>query len=156
MVEKKGFVIAFHNDEEKHPYWGLACRDEAIRSLKQNLATKFALRARNGGERDSFPLASIESKLSGRDLEALATVERKVRRGESIFLDFKESDARAHNESDYAQLFLIASIHVTPEHFSFLNPELFSKEDREEIIDIVNRSQNEKLYYLEVRAVSAV
>jgi len=143
-MQKTGFVIAFHNDEELHPYHGLTCKDRAIRLVKPHIPTEILSRLR-GDNKAEFDRVrsriSLEAGITRIDAEVLLFIERKVANGDTIFLDLKRSDAKAHNNSEFSDLFRIVSIRVTLTEFELLDADYFSEEQRREIIDIVERSQ---------------
>lgn len=145
----KGFVIAFHNSEERYPYQGLTCRERAIKNFKPGLPAEILWKLRNGKQEEVLSMISLEAGLLGRDERVLKFISDKIKRGDSIFLDYKEKDAKEHNQSNYAKQFLIASILVTFDSFSFLNADLFSEKDKEDIISIVEKSQGGVLKYMD-------
>lgn len=149
MSRGRGFVIAFHNDEKQHPYLGLTCRERAIRNLKPNLASDILRKLRKSKQEQERALSkiSLEAGVINHSQEILVFIQEKTQRGENIFLDFKEKDARLHNHSECSQHFLIASMLVTPTDFVFLNPGQFSSEDVDLIVSVVERSQNGELQY---------
>lgn len=150
MDKDRGFVIAFHNNETQFPYLGLHCRDRAIRSLKRHISAEIVRNLMDRGRKDQKEVLKrmgLETGILNRDGEVLEFIQRKIAQGDSIFLDFKEQDAIAHNISKSAQLFLIVSILVTPSTFTFLNADRFSRRERDLIVSIVDRSQDGSLKY---------
>lgn len=146
MEKTRGFVIAFHNDEH-NPYHGLTCKDRAIRKLKPYIPYDVLSRLRQVAEsKVEFDKVrgriSLESGIVQGDGEVLVFVDRKVGEGESIFLDLTVEDALRHNKSELANLFVIASVFVNQETFRLMNPELFTQEEKSNIVAIVHESQD--------------
>lgn len=156
MDKDRGFVIAFHNNEGLNPYLGLSCRDRAIRNLKRYIPSDIVARLRRRNDKKVLIRMSLEAGIINCDEEVLSFIQKKIRRGEPIFLDFKEKDAIVHNESKHAQRFLIASIHVSASEFTFLNSDIFSPYEVERIIEIVEKSQEGILSYAGTVANGAV
>jgi|AntRauTorckE6833_2_1112554.scaffolds.fasta_scaffold21170_3 hypothetical protein len=146
MENTKGFVIAFHNNDEENRYHGLTCKDRAIRKLKPYIPYDILSKFRQVDSKVEFDKVrsriSLESGIAQKDGEVLAFIERKVKDGESIFLDLTEEDALRHNGSELTSLFFIASVYVTQEHFALMNPGPYTANEREEIARIVEESQD--------------
>lgn len=157
-MKKKGFVIAFHNDETKNPYHGFTCVNIAIRTLKPHIPGEIAEKissffgSKNKKEKEEFDRVksriSLEAGIAQCDKEVLAFVKSKIEEGDNIFLDLKEEHSRRHNESALReQYFVIVPVFVTLTEFKLLNLEYFSVADIHSIVDLVTRSQAGMLRY---------
>jgi hypothetical protein len=147
MNNEQSFVIAFHNDEDKHPYLGLTCKDRAIRTIKPYIPGDILTSLRNLKDKTEFDemrvKMSLEAGIAMHDERVLNFVLRKVTEGESIFLDLTLADAEKHNESGFASShFVIASVLcLSDKWFDLVNTEKFTREDKDRILSIVHESQ---------------
>lgn len=157
-MRKKGFVIAFHNDETRNPYHGFTCVNVAIRTLKPHIPGEVAEKvssffgSENKEGKEEFDRVksriSLEAGIARCDEEVLAFVKRKIEEGDNIFLDLKEEHSRRHNASELRErYFTIVPIFVTLTEFKLLNPEYFSVADIRDIVILVTKSQAGRLRY---------
>src|SRR5690606_22671871 len=150
-MRRKGFVIAFHNDEIRNPYHGFTCVNVAIRTLKPHIPGEVAEKvssffgSKNKKEKEEFDRVksriSLEAGIARHDEEVLTFVKRKIEGGDNIFLDLKEEHSRRHNESALReQYFVIVPVFVTLTEFKLLSFEHFSVRNIRDIVDLVTRS----------------